>query len=171
MMTSKLVGAILIMGGCGGCGFQIAAAHKKDELDLRRLISALDFMECELRFRGTPLPQLCRMAGQESRGCIREVLMKLASNLEYQIHPQVNDCMQASIKSSRCLSVRVKNELNALGQSLGRFDLEGQIQGLQAVRDGCRRSLSELTINKDSRLRCYQTLGLCAGAALAILFI
>ena len=58
-----------------------------------------------------------------------------------------------------------------LGKSIGRFDMDGQIKGLEAVRQDCRRRLDELSKDRDTRLRSYQTLGLCAGAALAILFI
>ena len=58
-----------------------------------------------------------------------------------------------------------------MGSSLGRFDLEGQLQGLESVRIYCREQLDELSKDRDVRLRSYQTLGLCAGAALAILFV
>jgi hypothetical protein len=61
--------------------------------------------------------------------------------------------------------------LRELGQSLGRFDLNGQLLGIAAVRNTCRSKLQQFEKNKEVRLRSYQTLGLCAGAALAILFI
>jgi hypothetical protein len=54
---------------------------------------------------------------------------------------------------------------------MGRFDLEGQLNGLEAVRTRCRDWLDELISGREVRLRNYQTLGLCAGAALVILFI
>ena len=54
---------------------------------------------------------------------------------------------------------------------IGRFDLEGQLQGLESVRVYCRDQLDNLAKDRDVRLRSYQTLGLCAGAALAILFV
>ena len=58
-----------------------------------------------------------------------------------------------------------------LGKSLGRFDLNGQLQGIEQVRAHCRRELSSLENGRDQRIRGYQTLGVCAGAALAILFV
>ena len=58
-----------------------------------------------------------------------------------------------------------------LGTSLGRFDLTGQLNGLEQVRSHCRRELEALAGNRDQRVRGYQTLGICAGAALAILFV
>jgi stage III sporulation protein AB len=58
-----------------------------------------------------------------------------------------------------------------LGQSLGRFDLEGQLKGIEMTKSETQRILQEYTDNQDSRIRCYQTLSICAGAAVAILFI
>ena len=65
---------------------------------------------------------------------------------------------------------RVRRNMRQLGTSLGRFDLEGQLQGLDAAKQQCRKDLIELQENAPQRIRNYQTLALCAGAALAILF-
>ena len=43
--------------------------------------------------------------------------------------------------------------------------------GVETVRGECRRELEQMNVNKDVRLRSYQTLGFCAGAAVAILLI
>ena len=66
---------------------------------------------------------------------------------------------------------RVRKNVRQLGASLGRFDLEGQLQGLEAVRQQCCADLKELEENREQRLRCYQTLTVCTGTALAILLI
>ena len=58
-----------------------------------------------------------------------------------------------------------------LGRSLDRFDLAGQLKGIAATRSACRREVGALLENRDLRLRSYKTLGLCAGAALAVLLI
>ena len=73
--------------------------------------------------------------------------------------------------SRQDLPRRVRRNLRQLGMSLGRFDLEGQLQGLEAVRRQCRQDLAALEENSGQRLRNYQTLALCAGAGLAILFV
>ena len=65
----------------------------------------------------------------------------------------------------------LREELKLMGKTLGRFDLDGQLRGLESVKDDCIRALEKLSDNRDVRLRSYETLGLCAGAALAILLI
>ena len=170
-MSFKWIGSILIIAGCGGVGFTMAAAYKREEWMLRSLINALDYMTCELQFRLTPLPALCRQAGRECRGAVGKVLTDLAAELENQIAPDADSCMYAALSRAENLPKETKEALRLLGTSLGRFDLEGQLRGLEQVRTHCRRILADLAQNRDQRIRGYQTLGICAGAALAILFV
>lgn len=170
-MNYKWIGAIFIIFSCGGFGISLARTHRREESTLRQLISALDLMECELQYRLTPLPELCRQAGLESRECIRTVLLKLSQELEAQIAPEVSICMRAAISGVKDIPPKTAQALDKLGSSLGRFDLPGQLKGLESLRSDCRRTLEELNRNKDQRLRSYQTLGFCAGAALAILLV
>lgn len=169
-MNLKLIGAVLIIAGCAGVGFSMAAAHRREETALRQLIGALDYMGCELQYHLTPLPELCRNAAAESGGTVSQTLLCLASELENQIAPDASACMNVAVSKASKLPQRAKQNLLALGSSLGRFDLQGQLNGLEAARKQCRRELDELSKDRDVRLRSYQTLGLCAGSALAILF-
>lgn len=170
-MNCKWIGAIFIFLSCGGFGFSLAAQHRREEKTLWQLVAVLDHMECELQYRLTPLPDLCRLAGGEAQGCVRSVFLKLAEELESQVAPEVSSCMAVALSDSADIPHYTLEALRNLGQSLGRFDLTGQLKGLEAVRSDCRHRLEELSANREPRLRSYQTLGLCAGAALAILFI
>lgn len=169
-MSYKWIGAVLIIVGCGGVGFSVAAGHRKEEMLLRQLIRVLEYMECELQYRLTPLPELCRQAGREVGGVLREIFLNLSREMDWQTSPDVCSCMTAAIKKSRDMPTSLRRQLLQLGHMLGRFDLTGQLRGLQSVRENCEAELKKLEKNKDVRLRSYQTLGLCAGAALAILF-
>lgn len=170
-MGMKIIGIILVIVGCGGFGFMLASAHIKEERCLRQLIRILDYMECELQYRLTPLPVLCRQAAAEGEGVLRKTFYLLATQLEDQISPDVAQCMVSALSGIKDIPQLSLEAMELLGRSLGRFDIDGQLKGLEAVRQECRRNLNELTNNRDIRLRNYQTLGLCAGAALAILLI
>ena len=69
------------------------------------------------------------------------------------------------------LSRTLKELLLELGRGLGSFDLNGQLRGIEAVRRQAIEALQESVNDRDVRIRSYQTLGLCAGAALAILLL
>ena len=170
-MILKLAGAVFVIAGCGGIGFRIAANHRREETNLRQLIGILNYMECELQYRLTPLPELCRQAAKEFGGSLGSVFAELGIEMESQVSPDLAACMSAAVGKSTKLTPIIREELLSLGRSVGRFDIEGQLKGLEAVRQDCRRQLEGLSCNRDARLRSYQTLGLCAGAALAILFV
>lgn len=168
-MGFRWIGAILIVTSCTACGFSIAAGKRKEEQLLLHLLSILQLMEAELQYRLTPLPDLCHMAATETKGCLRNVFVNLHIELCRQKLPDAGSCMAAAIGKSGELPSRIRRILSQLGHSLGRYDLEGQLQGIRAVRRRSEDSLASIRKNRDERLRSYQTLGICAGAALAII--
>ena len=170
-MNYKILGAVLIIAACGSCGFLTAAHHVSKLQLLQNLICGLDFMVCERQYRATPLPQLCRLAGENCSGKIGRVFSLLADELETQISPNVGICMAAVLDKFNELDRTVFEILSNMGMLLGKFDLLGQISELESCRAHCIAKLEELNKDRDSRLRSYQTLGLCAGAAIAILFV
>jgi stage III sporulation protein AB len=170
-MNLKLIGAVLIVFVCGGFGYAMAASHRAEEKALRQMLGALDYMQCELQYRLTPLPDLCHQASRQSGGCVGELLEYLAQELENQISPDAGHCMGAAIEKISYMPHRCAEAALQLGRTLGRFDAQGQIRGMEGVRQFCRRNLDELANGREQRLRSYQTLGICAGAALVILFI
>ena len=161
----------MIVVSCGGFGWYLVAQHKKEEQMLRQLLAALDFMECELQYRLTPLPDLCREVSSQSGNELKKLWMRLAESLESQISSDVSGCMGDALSACPPLPGKTRKNLIRLGNILGRFDLDGQLNGLESIRHGCRKDLALLETSRDIRLRSYQTLGLCAGAALAIILI
>lgn len=170
-MSCKWIGAVLVVVGCGGVGFSAAANYRREERMLRQLLEMLSFMACELQYRLTPLPELCRQAGTLGKGSLKSVLLHFVQELEAQIAPDAQSCMRAAVSVAQDLPASIRTILIQLGQTLGHFDLPGQLQGIEAARQACQEKLEALNQNREERLRGYQTLGLCAGAALVILFI
>jgi len=170
-MNYQIIGAVCVVSACGGFGFLLAAHHLQHIQLMRQLISALDYMECELQYHSTALPELCRNTALQCRGRIKLLFSLLSEELESQISPDVSLCMVSAVEKSGDLPQSIRQVCQALGQSLGKFDLTGQLKGLETARRECREILHVLLENKATRLRSYQTLGLCAGAAIAILFI
>lgn len=166
----RYIGAALLVGGCGGFGLSLTSACRREKTMLRQLMNALQEMEWELKFRITELPELCRIAGAAAGGKLKPVFWELAGKLDAGEVTDISGSFNA-ILNSKDLPRRVRKHLNQLGRSLGRFDLEGQLQGLQAVRLECRKDLKVLEERGPEQLRCCRTLLLCAGAALAILFL
>lgn len=169
-MNLKLLGVLAVVIGCGGFGFRLAALHRAEEKHIRQLLTVLDQFQCELEYRLTPLPDLCRIACGICTGKLRSLFLTLAAELDQQISPDASCCMNASVSNSD-LSRSMKRLLRELGRSLGCFDLSGQLRGIESVRSLAQEALQQSVKDRDVRIRSYQTLGLCAGAALAILLL
>lgn len=169
-MNVKWLGAILVISGCGGWGFSLAAAYIRQEKMLRKLCRSLKLMRWELQYRLTALPELCKMAAKECSGELRAVFLELGKAMEKNREPEVSGCMHAVLEEHGSLPPKVRMLLQQLGRTLGRYDLEGQLEGMDSVRQECETAIRGLGKDREIRLRSYQTLGLCAGAALAILF-
>ena len=170
-MMLKILGSLLIIIGCGGFGLLISMNYRKEESALQALLEALEYMLSELRFRLPPLEQLCRDSAKLNSGVVSNVLNYLADELSAQVAPDSESCMRAALNAAGDVPVLTGNMLRLLGKTLGKFDLEGQIQGIQRVIDEVRRHLILLSADRDNRLRSYRTLGFCAGISLALLLI
>lgn len=169
-MTIKLLGAFLVVAGCGSFGFSMAASFRGQQRGFEQFVRALDFMHAELSYRMPPLSVLCRSAGSIVTGPVQKTLLTLADELDCQVAPDVTLCMAAALNRQN-LPPNLRQAFLNLGDSLGRFDLPGQLRGLDTAHEEAKRVLQELRDHRQNRLRSYQTLGLCAGASLAILFL
>ena len=170
-MSYKWIGALCIVGSCGGFGISLAVQQRNEEKLLCQLRAVLDEMLWELPYRLTPLPELLRHSAKGRKGILPEVLLELAEQLDRQVLPYALSCMHAAIGSPVLSFPRLHQLLLLLGHSLGRFDLSGQLQELTALREQCDGEIQELRLGRSDRLKSYRVLGLCAGAALVILLL
>ena len=168
-MYIKLIGAVLIIAGCGGCGIRLAMLHRKEVVGLQGLIQVLDGMLCELEYRLTPLPELCRLGSEYASGGVQRFFLALADEMDSRQSADVRQCSATALTEVRELPSEVRFQLENLGQTLGRFDLQGQMNVLRQCKQSCLNRLKTLEYQQTERLRSYKTLGFCAGAALAIL--
>ena len=67
-----------------------------------------------------------------------------------------------TLARDRELPEACRSLLSQLGTSLGQLDLAGQLRGLAAAQEACRKELERVEAEKAGRLRCYRALGLCA---------
>lgn len=170
-MYIKWIGSVLIVAGCGGVGFSLSGLMRKERKLLQGLLSLLAYLECQLRYQLTPLPELCRQAGRTCGGILEEVFLNFSRELDWQSSPDPDSCMAEAIRKSHSLPRPVKELLHQLGSTLGRFDLPGQLQEFERLQLLCRQELDQLSQNLEPRTKTCNALALSAGAAAAILLI
>ncbi len=170
-MSFKIFGAVLVLVACGWAGFAMAAAIRREELALQQLCFALEYMKGELQFSMSSLPSLCKKTANRSAGVIAAVLNLLSTELDKQYAPEAGLCLENTLAQMPGLPASVRENLRQLGRGLGHFDLAGQLSGLETCLALCRQDLACLNTHREERIRSRRTLGLCAGAALAILLL
>ena len=170
-MFVKIIGAALIMISCGGVGIKMVWMHREEEQSLKEFIRILDFIECEMQYRVTSFPEICRQIECTFSQKFSSFFGHLVQEIGAMHFQNVDMCFRETLEHCDNLPPLTVKNLSLLGNSICRFDLEGQITEINAVRDSCKKDLAALELNRDERFRSYQTLGLCAGAALAILFV
>lgn len=166
----RLMGAGCILAGSGAFGFSMAAASRREERELRDLLGIMEYLSCELSYRMTPLGILCADASRGKSGTVAAFFQALARELDKQTEPDVQGCVRNALDGLP-LAASLRHLLGELGQTLGRFDLPGQLRALERSIRETELALRNLREGAPERRRSWQTLGLCIGAALAILFI
>ena len=169
-MICKILGAGMILCSCTGYGFFLASRLRREETALTQLAGTLEWMICELEYRQTPLPELCTLASGRG-GILEQVFFSLGAQLDQSYVRDAAGCMERAIEQAGNLPPRTGHLLWELGRTLGKFDLKGQILGLQSVHALCVRDLGEVQHNLSLRLRGYRTLGICACVALVIILL
>ena len=170
-MVRKIIGGLFVVVACGGFGHAFADQKKIEIGYFRSLIRSIELMKCELRYRMTPLSQLCKISGGCDKDLIGQWFCRLGELLEQKEVPDIDGCTKEVMMLVPQYHPHIADALILLCQSLGRFDLHGQLEGLDAVLDRCKTELGHLTEEIDQKKRTIQTLGVCAGIALAILML
>lgn len=170
-MSYKWIGAILIFSSCGGFGLSLVFRRIQEEAMIHQLETFLNEMLWELPFQLTPLPDLVRHASESINGQIKTILSSFAVQLDRQVLPDAAACMEAAVHDSDLNFQHIEKLLTVIGASLGRFDLSSQLNGLASAREQCRTEYDNLHSDRKDRLKSFQALSFCAGAALVILLI
>ena len=114
-MEYKWFGAILVIGGCGGFGFAVAGETLRREKLLRQMLENLDFMESEIRYRLTALPELFQLCALRSGGTLRRLFLDLAGELDKHTAPRVETCLRAALDRQPGIPARVRGIVYQLG--------------------------------------------------------
>lgn len=171
MTILQIIGTILVLVGCGGCGFSMAAECRKLEQNLRQIQNALEILQCEIQCRLTPLPEICGILEKACPGPVGIFFGGLKQELHLPDAGELPVCAGAAASRVQDLPAPCKRMLLELCATLGRYDTEAQMRAVVAAKDETLRALEELRAGQAGRIRSYRALGLCGGAALAILLL
>ena len=167
----KIIGVLLIVLGCVCVGILRSNSYRREEAALQQLGEHLQYMICQLRYQQTPLPELFFQLQCEAKPPLQDFYSLVCKELQLRTSADASACLIRAVEASENLPSQAKNCLLLLSGSLGRFDLDGQLNGAEAVYERCMTKYVHMEKNRATYIRSYMIFGLCAGAAIAVLLL
>ena len=170
-MNIRIFGALMIIVGCGAYGFMLSSAYRRELKAISQLLELLGSIECELLYRGPALSPMLYHLTANRKGLVFDIFRKLAAELDAQIQPNVSYCMDVTLQQFPNTPSETQRLIQKFGRTLGAFSEEGQLLEIRALKQEAQHRLSALEADLESKTKTYQTLGVCAGAAIVVIFM
>ena len=156
----RLMGAALVVAGCGALGLRAAARLEGRVRDLGELAAGLDTLRRELGWRLSPLPDGLEAAGRALHGPAADFFAQCARRARAPDGQAFQEVWRAELDAA---PLRLKPEdralLERLGPVLGRYDGDSQRLALEEGAAGLR-ALQGAAADERNRLgRVYGVLG------------
>ena len=169
----RMIGAALVVLSSGTVGFGFARAVKLQCAQLEGLLWALDTMQSEMSARLTPLAQLFSGLSACRQKDVAAFFAEAGRARSAQPYCAVPGCFNRGFQQAK--GFRPGDEgvhaLYGLSLNLGRFDLESQLAAIERTKESVTAALLALQGQKRARCRSYETIGICAGLALAVMLL
>ena len=168
----RLLGAALLILGCGGMG--LSAVNRLDSRvrDLRELSAGLEILRRELGWRLSPLPRALEVAAEGTHGraagffafCAQGSRQLAGASFRTLWSRGLEQCPLRLRREDRAL-------LEQLGPVLGRYDGDSQRQAVENVLAGLDRQRVQAEDDRQRLGRVYGVLGVTAGLFLTLMLV
>lgn len=165
----KYLGIIFIVCSTAYMGFHLANGFRLRRKLLTQFLRCLPIIRNEIVFCGTPIPKIFRLISDHTDGEVHEVFGQVSKQMEEHKTMTPTEAMEETLTARKytCLVPR----LLELADKLGNYDVEAQIAGIDQVQSQAELQVDELEQERLQKGKVYESLGICAGLALAILLI
>lgn len=168
----KLLGSILVVAACSAVGFGFAANIRTQASQLEQLAGALEYMKNEITYRLTPLPELFVLLSKTMDHTVGAFFGRCAQHLEADRSASIQHVFRHAMQQTQLqLPPGANQALLELSLSLGTFDATGQVSAIELAATRLRQEFQALQARRRERCRSYETIGVCAGLALAVILL
>ena len=161
----KVIGGLLVLGGCWLWGFRAADELSRRVRILDEFIGAIRVLERELALFRPALPELLMRMAQGRHGAVLTLLNHC--RMEMETGSCFTDTWVSEVNKLP-LTQQEKGLLCGLGQVMGRYDDKGQVQVAQRVRIELEECTDRARQSNRIRGKLYRTLGATAGGFLLL---
>ena len=166
----RFVGAAMIILGAGSFGIAKTAQFYRQQRQLRSFLNALEILKCEMDYTLYPLPKLCRITAERSDRVCAEFLRKYADSLD-RGSCRSTAAREAFFSVNCVLPQDASMAVLELFSALGRYDVDGEANLLKLTQHRLKAALERGETEKRPMVKGYTILGVCTGAAVAILLV
>ena len=132
-------------------GLGLARTVRRQQAQTLAFIDAVLRIRHELQYRLTPLPDVFLAADTCTVGYACRQALRRTEGL--------------------CIPAGVRTALMSLFDTLGKYDLDGNLQALDLALGRLREEARQLQGSAAARCKTYVTLGVCTGLAVAVILI
>lgn len=164
----KILGVLLVWGGCTLCGARACAALGRRVRMLEDIGQGLDVMERELALNATATPELLEQLSkaESGQGCGVFTLCRT----ELDKGNSFSAAWTAALENSG-LTRQDRQVLSGLARLLGRYDAKGQVQVLSRLRADWDEHIAFVRRQAGSLRTVYGVLGVTAGGFVSLLLV
>ena len=169
---TRLLGAVLVVAGCGALGLGGVARLDGRVKDLGELAAGLDALQRELGWRLAPLPDALETAAKALHGPAADFFIRCAQGAGQADGRSFQQVWRDGLSTAPLrLTAEDRGFLERLGPVLGRYDGDSQRLALEDAAAGLRQLQGAAADDRRRLGRVYGVLGMTAGLFLAILLI
>lgn len=169
---TRLLGAALVVAGCGALGLGGVARLDGRVRDLGGLAAGMDALQRELGWRLAPLPDALETAARSVHGPAADFFARCARSAGRGDGRPFQEVWRGSLNAVPLrLAAEDRELMERLGPVLGRYDGDSQRAALEDAAAGLRGLLAAAADDRRRLGRVYGVLGMTAGLFLAILLL
>ena len=169
-MSARLIGSTLVLAAGFALGAQQCAVHRRHMDLLWELELALGLLQNELETSVRPMPQLCALLAERCGGEVGRFFRTLVDSFPSLGERRFGELWSSAVDALPAVRPEDRRCLKRLGGSLGRYELDRQLQDLTLCREQLRRSWKQERDALPMHRRLAYGLSL-AGAALLLIVV
>ncbi|MDX9872102.1 MAG: stage III sporulation protein SpoIIIAB [Clostridia bacterium] len=167
----KILGAIMIIGGCGYAGLQAGGRYRRRSEMLRSLQNGLTLLENEISYTSTPLPPALARAGEKIPFAAAVLFQEAARLLNSNQGHTAAEAWRvgiARLQENAPTQAEETAVLEAFGQTLGCSAKREQLKHITLAREQLLFIEQQALEARGKYEKMWQYLGFCMGAVIVL---
>lgn len=170
----KLFGLLMVFAGCTFMGFLKDYRKKCHMKEFENLIFAFELLKSEIDYGLTPLEEACKNVARSSLPEVGGLFAYFAEAIEKREVVDLGSVWKQGIASNRShlhLEEKVYGLIDSFGVAAGYLDKEMQKKNIDRVLESLRHLYEGDRLHYEKSSKFNTTMGMLAGASVAILLL